>query len=602
MWTRSSADRLDITVNINSSHPSVAASDDGVDPLSLKMSSPSSDFDVDIDEDDLRQIDLAEQEALSNLQLSSSSNATTLYPIFSTPSITSSQAPPTIRNAPPTNTTKSPSRTLPWLRAAPSSQANRNPGQQVKGRSRANEPPTHHYIDTVAAKTWIYPTNVSFRDYQFNIVQRALFDNVLVSLPTGLGKTFIAATVMFNYYRWFPRSKIVFVAPTKPLVSQQVEACFNTCGVPYSETAQLTGNIPPAQRAMAYEKRRVFYMTPQTLLNDLRSDLCDPRSIVCLVIDEAHRGTGNYAYGECVALIRQTNPSLRILALSATPGKDVDAVQNVITALCIARVEIRIETSIDLREYLHKRKTDVITLPLGPQITELRDLLAKIISKYLDKVKSLNDYRLRDPLTVAHFSVHQARQAFMASPNARNANFAFKGMILGNLAIISSLGQARDLLTLHGIQPSYEKLRDLQKECEEKGGKNSKMKSSLVSDHDFQELMTQLRMLVDNPNTVGHPKLERAASMIIDHFMQMKEDKQDTRVIVFSQYRSSAAELVKQLRRQEPIIKPTIFVGQADSKNTAGMKQKEQIEVAFTPPRIGADRHIGHRPIQERKV
>jgi hypothetical protein len=79
--------------------------------------------------------------------------------------------------------------------------------------------------------------------------------------------------------------------------------------------------------------------------------------------------------------------------------------------------------------------------------------------------------------------------------------------------------------------------------------------------------------------------------MIIDHFMQMEEDKQDTRVIVFSQYRSSAAELVKQLRRQEPIIKPTIFVGQADSKNTAGMKQKEQIEVAFTPPTTGADRH-----------
>jgi ATP-dependent DNA helicase MPH1 len=547
------------------------------------MSSPSSDFDVDIDEDDLRQIELAEQEALSNLQPSSSSTTTGLYPIFSTPSITSSQAPPAIRNTIITATTKSPSRTLPW-KVAPSSQVKRNPGQQVKGRSRANEPPTHHYIDTVAAKTWIYPTNVSFRDYQFNIVQRALFDNVLVSLPTGLGKTFIAATVMFNYYRWFPRSKIVFVAPTKPLVSQQVEACFNICGVPYSETAQLTGNVHRDQRATAYEKRKVFYMTPQTLLNDLRSGLCDPRSIVCLVIDEAHRGTGNYAYGECVALIRQTNPSLRILALSATPGKDVEAVQNVISALCIARVEIRTEISMDLRAYLHKRKTDVISLHLGPQITELRDLLAKIIAKYLDKVKGLNDYRLRDPLTVAHFTVHQARQTFMSSPHGRNANFAFKNMILGNLAVISSLGQARDLLTLHGIQPSYEKLRDLQKEFEQTVTKVSKIKSNLVSDHDFQELMTQLRVLVDNPNTVGHPKLERAASMIIDHFMQMEEDKQETRVIVFSQYRSSAAELVKQLRRQEPIIKPTIFVGQADSKNgTAGMKQKEQIEVPSPP-------------------
>jgi len=79
--------------------------------------------------------------------------------MFSTPSITSSQAPSIIRKTTFTNTTKSPSRTLPWL-AAPSSQANRNPGQQVKGRSRANEAPTHHYIDTVAAKTYSEPATL----------------------------------------------------------------------------------------------------------------------------------------------------------------------------------------------------------------------------------------------------------------------------------------------------------------------------------------------------------------------------------------------------------------------------------------------------------
>ncbi|HMD13362.1 MAG TPA: DEAD/DEAH box helicase family protein, partial [Bacteroidota bacterium] len=303
----------------------------------------------------------------------------------------------------------------------------RNPGQQVKGRSRANEPPTHHYIDTNAAKTWVYPTNVSFRDYQFNIVQRALFDNILVSLPTGLGKTFIAATVMYNYYRWFPRSKIVFVAPTKPLVSQQVEACFKICGVPYSQTAQLTGTIQKPQRAIAYEERRVFYMTPQTLSNDLKSGIINPKSIVCLVVDEAHRGTGNYAYGECVSLIRKTNPSLRILALSATPGASVDAVQNVINALCIARVEIRIETSLDLRAYIHKRKMDVIALPLGKELTSLRDLLAKVIQKFLDRVKNLNDPRLRDPLTVSLFGVKTARDSFMGS--SRGANPAYIGMV-----------------------------------------------------------------------------------------------------------------------------------------------------------------------------
>jgi ERCC4-related helicase len=32
----------------------------------------------------------------------------------------------------------------------------------------------------------------------------ALRANTLVALPTGLGKTFVAAVVMLNFYRWFP--------------------------------------------------------------------------------------------------------------------------------------------------------------------------------------------------------------------------------------------------------------------------------------------------------------------------------------------------------------------------------------------------------------
>ncbi len=57
---------------------------------------------------------------------------------------------------------------------------------------------------------------------QYNIVRTALMHNTMVCLPTGLGKTFIAATVMANFYLWHPNKKIIFMAPTKPLVTQQV--------------------------------------------------------------------------------------------------------------------------------------------------------------------------------------------------------------------------------------------------------------------------------------------------------------------------------------------------------------------------------------------
>lgn len=62
-------------------------------------------------------------------------------------------------------------------------------------------------IDCAAAQTWIYPVNKPLRAYQLNIVQKALFHNVLVALPTGLGKTFIAAVVILNMFRWFPQGK-----------------------------------------------------------------------------------------------------------------------------------------------------------------------------------------------------------------------------------------------------------------------------------------------------------------------------------------------------------------------------------------------------------
>lgn len=96
-------------------------------------------------------------------------------------------------------------------------------------------------FDSSSAKVWIYPTNYPIREYQLKISQAALFQNTLVCLPTGLGKTFIASVVMYNFYRWYPSGKIVFMAPTKPLVAQQIEACYKVMGIPQAHMAELTG-------------------------------------------------------------------------------------------------------------------------------------------------------------------------------------------------------------------------------------------------------------------------------------------------------------------------------------------------------------------------
>jgi fanconi anemia group M protein len=52
--------------------------------------------------------------------------------------------------------------------------------------------------------------NVEVREYQKSMVEKALFTNTLIALPTGLGKTFIAAVVMYNYFRWFPEGDVLY--------------------------------------------------------------------------------------------------------------------------------------------------------------------------------------------------------------------------------------------------------------------------------------------------------------------------------------------------------------------------------------------------------
>ena len=64
----------------------------------------------------------------------------------------------------------------------------------------------------------------------------------------------------------------------------------------------------------------------------------------------------------------------------------------------------------------------------------------------------------------------------------------------------------------------------------------------------------------------------------MNHFIDAEARGDATRAIVFSEYRDSAEEIVRALNIHKPMISATVFVGQADSKRSAGMKQSEQIE------------------------
>ncbi|OJD15178.1 hypothetical protein AJ78_04541 [Emergomyces pasteurianus Ep9510] len=450
-----------------------------------------------------------------------------------------------------------------------------------------NEPPTHHKLDPTAIRSWIYPINLgNKREYQFNITQRALFHNLLVALPTGLGKTFIAATVMLNWFRWTTDAQIVFVAPTKPLVSQQVAACFGIAGIPRSQTVMLTGSTAPAIRAEEWQSKRVFFMTPQTLVNDLKSGHADPKRIVLLVIDEAHRATGSYAYVEVVKFLQQFNTSFRVLALTATPGSTVEAVQEVIDGLNISRVEIRTEESLDIREYVHTRNVDIVTFENSDEMLMCMDLFGKSLQPVLDKLRGQNAYWAKDPMTLTPYGLRVASQEWMRSPAGRNANHGLKGMILSIFSVLSSLAHATDLLKFHGIGPFYRNLVSFQSSLSD--GAGSKYRRQIADNENFKVLMNRLRTWTNDEDFIGHPKLQYLKQVVLNHFMDAGDcdsasaangSSLDTRIMVFAHFRDSAEEIVRVLKQHGPMIRPHVFVGQAAAKGSDGMDQRTQLDI-----------------------
>ncbi|KAI0824139.1 hypothetical protein BC628DRAFT_444999 [Trametes gibbosa] len=430
--------------------------------------------------------------------------------------------------------------------------------------------------DRLAAKTWIYPLNKPKRDYQYNIVKKCLFENTLVALPTGLGKTFIAGVVMLNYYNWFPEGKVIFVAPTKPLVAQQIDACHKTCGIPGSVAAELTGNVTKDRRINAWRNKRIFYATPQTLLNDLINHYVDALDIVLIVIDEAHRGTGDYAYAQVVRYMMQHNPHFRIMALTATPGGKPEAVQEIVDALHISHIEIRSETDPDLKKYLHTKHEKEHHVHMTGDIIAIRDALAALITPILKRVQNAGFLKNGN---VAPSMLHPFRcqSTVFEMSKAKAPQYA-----IGAAAQLGPLARAMGYLMEQSTLMCYGYLKGISDALDETSSKKAIRKMD-----GFSSLMKELEKQASRGFSM-HPKMDALRTILIDHFGQELPDaddggdsvRQTSRAMVFVSFRECVEEIVELLNKESPIIRAKAFIGQStDKQGKKGYAQKEQLEV-----------------------
>ena len=451
-------------------------------------------------------------------------------------------------------------------------------------------------MDPEAIQTYVYPAQISRREYQYEMARNALLTNSLVCLPTGLGKTLIAAVVMYNYYRWFPTGKIIFMAPTRPLVDQQMSACHNVVGIPASDTLVLMGSTKKddeGSRRTFWSEKRVFFCTPHTVANDLENGTLDANQIVCVVVDEAHHARGQYASAEVLRLLHERKVKFRLLALTATPGQGVEEVQSVVTTLRIGRIDFRSDQDPDVSRYTHKREMTVEKVRPDQAMSHVQDMLCDLLRPYCEKLLRMGalgeaGWRMQTFINnkVTHgasrieppgwFALHSARTNLNHNPNVHA-----KGTAYVALEAAMELAKAYDLLLKMGVKQAYDYV--------EKRGQEKRTTLIHRIDPVSKEVVDLMRSM--STNGAHHsPKLDRLTSILKQHF---KDATADTRVIIFTSYRESVKDIVRALR-EVPAgadtackIKVAEFVGQGDSttgkkratggrRSTKGQTQKEQ--------------------------
>ena len=117
--------------------------------------------------------------------------------------------------------------------------------------------------------------------------------NTMIVAPTALGKTIVAALVAAERLKYFKNSKVLILAPSKPLVVQHEESFREFLK---SSVTSITGAIKPEERDKRWNDSQIICATPQTVESDLISWRYDLEDVSAIVFDECHRGVGSYSY------------------------------------------------------------------------------------------------------------------------------------------------------------------------------------------------------------------------------------------------------------------------------------------------------------------
>jgi ERCC4-related helicase/ERCC4-type nuclease len=417
---------------------------------------------------------------------------------------------------------------------------------------------------------------VQRRDYQEKIFASCVGKNSMVVLPTSLGKTIVALMLTLYHLSNDPDAKIIFLAPTKPLVVQHQKSFLDLTVLKEWQLPVMTGSIDPEKRKKIFLDAKVAFMTPQVLQNDVISNRIELDQISLIIFDEAHRATGDYAYTFLAEIYSNKNPKGQILAMSASPGGDRQKIEEVCKALKVEHIEIRSSQSSDVKPYVHNVGVNWITIEMPKEYMQLKKNLEGLL-KTLHK--KLHENNLLDDLKPEYISRKQILSCSAKidyeikhpdSEERLTILFASKKLVSNAIRISHML----ELLEGQGIEPLHDYYN--KNITEVRSPQASKSLKELFMMDIIRDAVQITKGLVES-NFI-HPKLIKVSELLLKQFQENPE----SRVLMFASFRDSISSILRHLS-DFPLIKAQAFVGQQKKKSgdssVNGMSQKEQIQM-----------------------
>lgn len=409
--------------------------------------------------------------------------------------------------------------------------------------------------------------NFEPRLYQQTIFATSVKYNTLVVLPTGMGKTNISLMLAAHRLIQYPQSKVLILAPTKPLVDQHVQTIKASLAVAEEKIALFTGLISPEQRAQLWQHAQVIVSTPQGLENDLLSRRLSLADVSLLVFDEAHRAVGDYSYVWIAQQYQREAQFPKILALTASPGSDLEKINEVVRNLFIEEIEVRTDDDPDVQPYVQPVAVHWVKVELPDTFKEIQQLFKTCLKERIESIKKYTaeiGVRLMSESKTELLALQGQLQGELAQGN-KDFN-VMKAVSVCAEAI--KIQHALELLETQGLTSLYSYLRNLHAQAQTGTVKAVK---NLVQDSTFRMAYVKIQLLFEQKQE--HPKLDKLKQIIEEKIPTLP----DYKLIVFTQYRDSGSKIVEELTTL-PSVKAQLFVGQA-KKGLTGLTQKKQVEL-----------------------